>query len=255
MRHRSRILIVDDDPSEKELVEATAAASGAESVWCENGEDGLTRASSEPFDAILLDILLPDQNGYEICRKLKSNPDTVGVPLLFVTARNEEADILPGFEALAFDFLFKPFHARELRARIGNALRQKALRDELASLSRFYESCISIWRALDDARGPETARRIVLRELEKIAAAFEADGVSFSLDHHADFLACGVRAGVPPVEIPVAEEGVAGVFRLYRSSPCDPDEKLRLADLASTLGRGIRRLLPPGAAAAPLALD
>lgn len=246
MRHRPRVLIVDDDPSEREKIELAAGELGAEVAWCERGEDGLARASSEPFDAILIDILMPDQSGYEICRKLKSQPDTSDAPLIFVAARNREEDVLPGFEALAFDFLLKPFHFRELKATLQNALRQKSLLDELGTLVGFYESCISLWHAFDDADCPDSAWRNVSRELERIVTTFEADGAGLSLGVDDNFLLCGDESGPLATEIPVAQDDLRGVFRLYRNTPCDAEEKLRLADLASTLCRGLRRFYAPG---------
>lgn len=254
MKHRPRILVVDDDPSEKSLLEAIAERSDAEVVWC-SGEDGLARASSEPFDVILLDILRADRSGYEICRKLKSNPETADVPLLFLTERGREEDLLPGFESLAFDFLVKPCHPRELRTRVQNALRQKSLRDELHALSRFSECYISVCRALDEADNPESARREGMRLLEGIADAFDAEGVAFTLEDGTDILACGHHAGAPAAEIPVHQREVRARLRLFRGLPCNPEENLRLADLASLLGRGIRRFLLPAGTPSSAALD
>jgi hypothetical protein len=136
-----------------------------------------------------------------------------------------------------------------------NALRQKSLLGELYSLARYHESCISIWRAFDEAESPETARRNVTRELENIATAFEAEGASFSLDQEVDLLTCGDTGRSPAVEIPIAQGDAWGLFRLYRSTPCNAEEKLRLADLATTLSRGIRRFFPPGSLETPLALE
>lgn len=255
MNHRPRILVVDDDSSEQALVEAIAARGEAEIIWCAAGEDGLARASSEPFDAILLDILRADRSGYEICRKLKSNPETADVPLLFLTSRGREEDLLAGFEALAFDFLVKPYHPRELRTRIQNALRQKALRDELQTLALFSECYISLCRALDEADSPETARREGTRLLESIAGVFHADGIAFTLEEGADLLACGSLAGAPAAEAPVQQRGIRARLRLFRGLPCDAEESLRLNDLASLLGRGIRRFLPPAGTPSSSALD
>jgi CheY-like chemotaxis protein len=241
VRHRPRILLVDDSPADHELIGAVLAGIDAELVSVATGKEGLDKASSEPFDAILLDILMPDLSGYEICRKLKADSETAEIPIIFVTARNREEDILRGFEALAFDFVLKPFHPRELRARVLNALRMKSLLDELRTRIRSYERCLRVGRELAQAASPADARRIINRELTGLVGDFEADGVSYSLHDRPDFIVSGDPTGPVAAEIPFRHAGLEGDLRLHRRIPCDPEECARLADFTGTLTRGLRR--------------
>jgi CheY-like chemotaxis protein len=238
-----RVLLVDADPELQELVGDTVEALGASLVVCRTSAEGLATASSESFDAILLDILMPGFSSYEICRRLKADPATSDVPIIFVTRPNHEDDILDGFEILAFDFLIKPFRPRELRARLQSAIRTKALLDELRSRVRLYERCFRVGRGLALAGSPEEAAQIVSRELADIVSCCAADGVSVSFAGAPDLFSFGRIDGPVAAELPVVQSNLSGVLRLYRSEPADPDERSRLADFAGTLMRGIRRSL------------
>lgn len=233
--------MVDSDPSDQELLEAIARGIPAELVACDSGNEGLKRASQVPFDVIVLDILMPDMSGYELCRQLKARPDTADIPILFVTARNREEDVLAGFEALAFDFISKPYQPRELRARILVALRMRDLMEELAVRVRCYERCLSIGRQLAEAEAAGDAERIINAELEQMLAIFESDGLSFSLTGRPDFFTAGDCTGRLAAEIPFQHARMEGVFRIFRPVSCDADEKSRLAEVCGVLARGIKR--------------
>jgi DNA-binding response OmpR family regulator len=112
-------------------------------VLASNGSQALEYAADEPPDLVLLDIMMPDMDGYAVCHELKLDPAMREVPVLFLTARTEPDDISQGFAAGAVDYIAKPFHAAELRARVRTHLELKLQRDELARRTAELEQALS----------------------------------------------------------------------------------------------------------------
>ena len=126
-----RILVVDDIATNRMVLRAKLAASYYEVVQAENGTEALEKTKSEQPDLILLDILMPDIDGYEACRRLKADPATAHIPVVIVTALNEQSDRLRGLECGADDYLTKPINDLALFSRVRNLLRSKFMLDEL----------------------------------------------------------------------------------------------------------------------------
>ena len=120
-----KILLIEDDERILELVDIHLKDLFCESTKATRGEDGLRHALTQKFDLIILDIMLPDMDGVEICRRLRSEKDTT--PILMLTARSEEIDKIIGLETGADDYLTKPFSIRELMARIKAILRRSEI--------------------------------------------------------------------------------------------------------------------------------
>lgn len=117
-----KILIIEDEPNIRELVLYNLKQNGYEALAAEDGLLGLTMARSENPDLILLDIMLPGKNGYDICKELRAQGSKT--PIIMLTARNEEIDKVLGLEFGADDYISKPFGIRELIARIKAVLRR-----------------------------------------------------------------------------------------------------------------------------------
>jgi two-component system, OmpR family, response regulator MtrA len=117
----ARILLVEDDPSIREVTAIGLTAAGFEVVPAADGVDGLERFRAEPFDLVLLDVMLPRLDGYEVCRQIRR---TSTVPIVMLTARSEAIDVVVGLEAGADDYVRKPFEVPELIARLRAALRR-----------------------------------------------------------------------------------------------------------------------------------
>jgi two-component system phosphate regulon response regulator PhoB len=132
------ILLVDD---ESELLQALLFAlrrEGYEARTARNGRDALAIAMAEPApDLVLLDLMLPDMPGTEVCKRLKAAPATAGIPIIMVTARNEEIDRVVGFEVGADDYVAKPFSNRELILRIRAVLRRNRPREDAGPAEAF----------------------------------------------------------------------------------------------------------------------
>ena len=133
-KSRHVILIVDDEPLNIELLGQTLSDS-AEIIFATRGEEALAIALEQLPDLILLDVLLPDLDGYEVCRRLKAEPKTKSIPVIFVTAMDQEADEARGLEAGAIDYITKPIRPPIVRARVSNHLELKLYRDMLETLS------------------------------------------------------------------------------------------------------------------------
>lgn len=117
-----KILIIEDEPNIRELVLYNLQANGYEGLQAEDGIMGITMVHTEKPDLILLDIMLPGKNGYDICRELRGEGNNT--PIIMLTAKNEEIDKVLGLEFGADDYISKPFGIRELMARIKAVLRR-----------------------------------------------------------------------------------------------------------------------------------
>ncbi len=117
-----RILIVEDEPTISEGIAEALSADGMESTPAFDGIQALELFSSEPFDLVLLDIMIPNLNGYDVCRKIREQDKRV--PILILSAKTEEIDQVLGLELGADDYIAKPFRIRELIARIHTSLRR-----------------------------------------------------------------------------------------------------------------------------------
>ena len=133
---KESFLIIEDDPDIVELVQYNLEREGFRVFAARDGESGLKEASSRRPNLILLDLMLPGIEGLEVCRTLKQNRGTRNIPLVMLTARGEESDIVLGLEMGADDYVTKPFSPRELLARLKAVLRRGALRDDQAAPTR-----------------------------------------------------------------------------------------------------------------------
>jgi two-component system, OmpR family, alkaline phosphatase synthesis response regulator PhoP len=132
---KAKILVVDDEADILELVRYNLAKQQYRVIAVMSGEDALRNARDVNPDLILLDLMLPGIDGLDVCKILKSNQDTQAIPIIMLTAKGEEADIILGLELGADDYMTKPFSPRVLLARIKAVLkrsRQQAIADETA---------------------------------------------------------------------------------------------------------------------------
>jgi DNA-binding response OmpR family regulator len=122
----AKILIVDDQELNVDLLEQELEDLGYETCTAYDGEEALEQVAAESPDCILLDVMMPKLSGFEVCERLKSNPETQLTPILIMTALSDVEDRVKGIQAGADDFLTKPVDSRELKARIETALKMKA---------------------------------------------------------------------------------------------------------------------------------
>ena len=120
-----RILVVDDEPDAIELIRFNLKASGYEVLTAEDGEEALAKARKFSPDMSLLDVMLPEIDGLEVCKILRRDPATASLPIIMLTAKASEIDRVLGLEFGADDYVTKPFSPRELMLRVRNLLKRK----------------------------------------------------------------------------------------------------------------------------------
>ena len=127
---KGKILVVDDEEHILELIRYNLDAAGYDVIEASDGDDAVKNAINEVPDLILLDLMLPGKDGYDVCRDLRSNGKTKSVPIIMLTAKSEEIDKILGLELGADDYITKPFSVRELMARVKAVLRRYTKSDE-----------------------------------------------------------------------------------------------------------------------------
>ena len=120
-----RILVVDDEPDAIELIRFNLKASGYEVLTAEDGEEAIAKARKFSPDMILLDVMIPEIDGLEVCKILRRDPATASLPIIMLTAKASEIDRVLGLEFGADDYVTKPFSPRELMLRVRNLLKRK----------------------------------------------------------------------------------------------------------------------------------
>lgn len=130
----SKVLIVDDNAQNCELIEVYLADEGYEISLAHDGQATLDAVAENHPDLILLDIMMPKLSGYEVCQRLKADEKTAGIPVLMVTALNEQGDIEKAVKAGCDDFLTKPVNRLELQTRVRSLLRVRHLKNEVDRL-------------------------------------------------------------------------------------------------------------------------
>jgi putative two-component system response regulator len=179
MEHKSTILIVDDDPGAREAMEALLFHEGYALNFASNGPEALTRAAELRPDLILLDVMMPDMDGFEVCQKLRASPFLAEVPVIMVTALDDRDSRLQGIESGADEFVSKPFDRIELRTRIRTIIRLNRyhqLLEERANLQRAnqelaqaYDDTLKGWSLALELRDNETqghSERVTQRTLQ-----------------------------------------------------------------------------------------
>ena len=139
---KSKVLLVEDDPVQASATQEILAKAGYEVLWAEDGINAIKAVKAERPDIILLDIILPGMDGYDICRWLKLEETTKGIPVIMLTLKKEFSDKISGLHIGADDYLPKPYHEHELNARIYSLLRTKALQEELRQKNRQLEELL-----------------------------------------------------------------------------------------------------------------
>lgn len=122
---KSRILVVDDEPDAVELIAFNLKSAGFDVMTADDGEEALRKAIHGKPDLVLLDVMLPEMDGLEVCKALRQNAGTARLPIIMLTAKAGEVDRVLGLELGADDYVTKPFSPRELLLRVKNLLRRK----------------------------------------------------------------------------------------------------------------------------------
>jgi adenylate cyclase len=180
-----KVLIAEDNPDSRELVRDIILSMGYGTVLAENGRIALDKIQAEQPDLIILDVNMPEMDGFEVCAAVKGNPATAKIPILMLTAQADVESRVMGLGLGADDYLPKPFHPRELIARIGTRLKAKAvtdtLREQREQLRRTFERFVAheiVEQLLEDPSrvqlgGAETIVTVLFADLENFTTVSE----------------------------------------------------------------------------------
>lgn len=148
---RFKILIVDDEPQNIQITASILQNNGYQMAFSQDGKSALKNIRENAFDLILLDVLMPEMDGLEVCKALKESTATFDIPVIFLTAKDGIEDIIKGFEAGAADYVTKPFNSVELIARVSTHAKLKEKRDNEKYLISRLESTVAECKRTEEA--------------------------------------------------------------------------------------------------------
>jgi len=181
----ARILVVDDDPTNVEVLTAWLESEHSVVSTAADGFEALAKIEAEKPDIVLLDVMLPEMDGFEVCRRIKSDPATEHIPVIMVTALSDVDDLVKGFEAGADDFVTKPFSGLALMARVRAQLRQKqryeSIREQLrvdpltGAFNRGYFD-VHAWRLASRCRAARKSLAVLMLDVDNLKQVNDAHG-------------------------------------------------------------------------------
>jgi len=163
------ILIVDDNPENLQVLFHTLCQGDYRVIAAEDGTDALVRLARQPVDLILLDILMPGMNGYELYQRLRVDPAGAGIPVIFLSALADREAVIRGLHLGAADYITKPFHPEEVLLRVAKHLQLRRLQRELEAHNHALE------REIDERRQVEAKLAAALETMERLA---QQDGLT-----------------------------------------------------------------------------
>lgn len=176
----SSVLVIEDDEDIRELIRYNLEREGFRVTETATGEEGLVQVRARRPDLILLDLMLPGIQGLEVCRRIRASDDTATVPLIMVSAKGEEPDVVAGLEMGADDFVAKPFSPRELVARIRSVLRRGPAREQTAAAKVLRVGEIEVDRERHEVSVNGEEVRLTLAEFRLLQALASSPGRVFT---------------------------------------------------------------------------
>ena len=223
------LLLVDDNPTNLQVLYQTLETTGCKLLVAKNGEAALAIAQKAAPDLILLDIMMPGIDGFEVCRRLKNNPDTASIPVIFLSALTDTKDKVQGLQLGAVDYVSKPFQPDEVIARVNTHLTIHRLKREVEQKKDALEDEL---KAASDVQ-----RRLLPKKLPEIAGLKLASHYETSLyaggdyydiaqiaDNQWGFLVTDAEGHSAPAAVMMAM--TCALFRSYPEPPAEPGELL-----------------------------
>ena len=165
-QHKYKILIVDDVARNIQILGNILSSNGFQIAYAQSGKQALKIANNQIFDLILLDIMMPEMDGYEVCEKLKLEDNTKDVPVIFITAKADMESIVKGFDVGGQDYITKPFNSAELLARVNTHILIQVQKLQLKEANEFLEQKV-------EERTVELSRaNVLLEKLDKTKSDF-----------------------------------------------------------------------------------
>ncbi|MGK7926688.1 MAG: response regulator [Spirulina sp.] len=215
---RGTILIVDDNPTNLEVLYGTLDGNGYEILVEMDGQSGIEQVLKNPPDLILLDIMMPGIDGFETCRRLKANPKTRDIPIIFITALFETDNKIKGLQLGAVDYITKPFQKEEVIARIQMQMQLRQMSQELTSKNEYLEKrTTELAFALDELRNTQ----LQLIQSEKMSGLGQlVAGVAHEINNPANF----IYGNLVHFEEYITE--LLGLLEVYQECYPQPHEKV-----------------------------
>jgi sigma-B regulation protein RsbU (phosphoserine phosphatase) len=219
------ILLVDDNPANLQILFQTLEGVGCKLLIAKNGQGALSIAGKALPDLILLDIMMPDIDGYEVCRKLKSNPATADIPVIFLSALGDTEDKVKGFHLGAVDYITKPFQPDEVIARVDTHLTIHRLKREVEIKKDQLEHELQV---VSEVQRRLLPKRLPVIDGFKLAAHYEtsryAGGDYYDIveisENRWGFLIADAEGHSAPAAVLMAM--TCALFRAYPDLPADP---------------------------------
>ena len=213
-----RILVVEDEQDVAELLRYHLGKEGYDVIVVPNGQDAVKRARDSRPELILLDIMVPQLNGWEVCRRLKADDETRPIPVIMVTGRVEEGDKVLGFELGADDYVTKPFSPRELVARVRAVVRRGRSAELFEKKTHLKAGELEIDRHRFEVRMKGKAVELTPKEFELLATLVDTPGRVFGREELLD-LVWGRDGFVEPRTIDVHLARLRAKFNAAKVTP------------------------------------
>jgi len=213
-----RVLVVEDEPDVAELIRYNLAKEGYDVALAPSGSDALKLVRDTRPAVVLLDIMIPQLNGWEVCRRLKQDPETRGIPIIRVTGRVEDGDKVLGFELGADDYVTKPFSPRELLARIRAVGRRGRMADAAPRRRQLKVGDLEIDRDRFEVTIRGRAVPLTPKEFELLATLAATPGRVFGREELLDTV-WGREEFVEPRTVDVHVARLRGKFTVARLPP------------------------------------
>ena len=181
---REKILIVEDEPDIIKMLEYNLKKEGFRITSASDGREALRRAEREHPDIIILDLMLPEIDGLEVCKTLKQSSDTADIPVIMLTAKAQETDKIVGLELGADDYITKPFSIRELTARVKAVLRRTGEKNKLPEIFEIGNLTIDFSKIKVTVGNKPV--ELTSKEFELLSALVKAKGRVLSRDYLLD---------------------------------------------------------------------
>jgi DNA-binding response OmpR family regulator len=178
-----KIVVIEDEADILEVIEYNLRREGFDVIASQSGEDGLEKIEKASPDLILLDLMLPEIDGIDLCRRLKSDPLTATIPVIMVTAKGEESDVVLGLGVGADDYVTKPFSPKELIARVKAVLRRGQLRDDSDRKGRVVRDGVVVDVKRHEVKVDGAAVSFTATELRLLHFLASHPGRVFTRDH------------------------------------------------------------------------
>ena len=223
------LLLVDDNPTNLQVLYQTLETTGCKLLVAKNGETALSIAQKASPDLILLDIMMPGIDGFEVCRRLKDNPDTANIPVIFLSALTDTKDKVQGLQLGAVDYVSKPFQPDEVIARVNTHLTIHRLKREVEqkkdALEDELEAASDVQRRLLPKNLPEIAGlKLAVHYETSLYAGGDYYDIAQMADNQWGFLVADAEGHSAPAAVMMAM--TCALFRSYPQPPAEPGELL-----------------------------